>query len=319
MGTNTNLSSEEISELAKALSSVVQESMSETNRVRSYSFAHPDKLSKPNLRALQMVFSGLERSWTGSFSAVLSNKVSVAVGQPEQASFREYIDSLPQYPLLSTLSASPLAGQVFFDMPKSLACSIIDRMAGGTGIAGKSVEMPFTQVQCNIMESLYKRLLVDLTKAWLPVTTIQFAVSAMSISADELENEDNEAILLVPVTVNTGASEGRVNIAIPIDAMEPVLEVLDPQRWLKSDVEESDGGTEPVADLLNSVDMPVSVVLGNTSVSMKDVLGMEVGDVVRLSSTADDSLAVKVGDRVRFRGRPGVVGRRLSVQITEGE
>ena len=54
------------------------------------------------------------------------------------------------------------------------------------------------------------------------------------------------------------------------------------------------------------------------NLTVREVLGLRVNDIIRLQSThVSDQMALKVGDRKKFWCRPGQVGSKLAVQITE--
>ena len=50
---------------------------------------------------------------------------------------------------------------------------------------------------------------------------------------------------------------------------------------------------------------------------MSDVLELQIGDVVRLSSAADDIVTVSIDGKERFKGEIGLRRFRKSIQITE--
>ena len=50
---------------------------------------------------------------------------------------------------------------------------------------------------------------------------------------------------------------------------------------------------------------------------IRDVLSLRVGDVVRLSTIKiGDPLSLSIGNRKKFYCQPGVVGKKMAVQIT---
>lgn len=42
--------------------------------------------------------------------------------------------------------------------------------------------------------------------------------------------------------------------------------------------------------------MPIKAVLGNSSISVNDFLGLQVGDIIRLDTKVDEDLSVYVGN-----------------------
>lgn len=57
--------------------------------------------------------------------------------------------------------------------------------------------------------------------------------------------------------------------------------------------------------------------LGETIINLRDVLGLQVGDVVKLGKKVDEELVAKVDKRPKFKCHPGVVGNRIAVEITK--
>jgi flagellar motor switch protein FliM len=50
--------------------------------------------------------------------------------------------------------------------------------------------------------------------------------------------------------------------------------------------------------------------------TMRELLDLHEGQVIRLDTTAGVDLPVHVGQNVKFDGRPGLVGKNLAVEIT---
>jgi flagellar motor switch protein FliM len=61
--------------------------------------------------------------------------------------------------------------------------------------------------------------------------------------------------------------------------------------------------------------VPFRVVLGHAELTMGELMGLRPGDVIQLDTQAKQELLIRVGDRTRFRGKVGMVGKRLAVQI----
>ena len=101
--------------------------------------------------------------------------------------------------------------------------------------------------------------------------------------------------------------------------MEPIISKLSAQFWFSSVRKNSTTqylGT--IKQQLISVDMDVVAEIGTINLPIRDVLSLRVGDVVRLSSVkVGDPLTLSVGDRKKFLCQPGVVGKKMAVQITD--
>jgi len=69
---------------------------------------------------------------------------------------------------------------------------------------------------------------------------------------------------------------------------------------------------------LSMIGITVSAEIGNMNLTVRDLLSLQRGDVIRLSNVrTGDPMVLKIGNREKFMCRPGVVGNKLAVQITE--
>ena len=63
--------------------------------------------------------------------------------------------------------------------------------------------------------------------------------------------------------------------------------------------------------------MDVVADFGSINLPIRDVLSLRVGDVIRLSNIKiGDPLSLSVGNEKKFYCQPGVVGKKMAVQIT---
>jgi flagellar motor switch protein FliM len=58
-------------------------------------------------------------------------------------------------------------------------------------------------------------------------------------------------------------------------------------------------------------------VLGRTSITVRELLHLQVGDVITLHQPIRQPLEIAVAGLTKMRGRAGTVGRQLGVQVTE--
>ena len=63
--------------------------------------------------------------------------------------------------------------------------------------------------------------------------------------------------------------------------------------------------------------VPIKVYMGNTKITVQDLLHLECGDVIPLEKSIKEPLAVYVGNYIKFKGKPGLHGNKMAVQITE--
>lgn len=76
-------------------------------------------------------------------------------------------------------------------------------------------------------------------------------------------------------------------------------------------------GEKPGMDLLLDVTLPVSVELGKTKMTIKEVLSMSPGTVIELDRAAGETVDVLVSGKVIGKGEVVVVEEKFGVRISE--
>jgi flagellar motor switch protein FliM len=126
-------------------------------------------------------------------------------------------------------------------------------------------------------------------------------------------------VVLVTLETKLGDVEGMMNFCIPYLTIEPIISKLSAQYWYSS--VRRGATTENLNTLrerLSTIDVNLVAEIGKMNLSMGEVLSLKPGDIVRLPSTnIDDEMHLKIGNRNKFLCRPGMLGNRVSVQITK--
>ena len=70
-----------------------------------------------------------------------------------------------------------------------------------------------------------------------------------------------------------------------------------------------------INDRLKLTALPLIAYLGNTQITVKDLIHMKRGDVLQLDKRIDDLLEIEIGGSRKFFGRPGVSGKKKAIKI----
>jgi flagellar motor switch protein FliM len=128
-----------------------------------------------------------------------------------------------------------------------------------------------------------------------------------------------EMVVLVTLETKVGEVEGMMNFCIPYLTIEPIIGKLSAQFWYSS---VRRGATTEnlniLKDKLATVDVNVVAEIGKINVPVRDVLSLQVGDVIRLYNTRiGDPYSLNIGSKKKFLCRPGVIGKKIAVQVTK--
>jgi flagellar motor switch protein FliM len=125
-------------------------------------------------------------------------------------------------------------------------------------------------------------------------------------------------VVLVTLETKVGDVEGMMNFCIPYLTIEPIINKLSVQFWYSS--ARRTATTENLAVLkekLTSVDVSIAAEIGRIQLPIREVVSLRVGDIISLHNVrVGDPFALNIGNKRKFLCRPGVIGKKMAVQIT---
>jgi len=318
------LSQDEIDALLSAISSGEVDpedysSVGEQKKVKIYDFRRPDKFSKDQIRTLQMMHETFARLTTTALSAQLRALVGVHVGSVDQLTYEEFIRSIPNPTTLAVINMDPLKGSSVLEIDPSITFTIIDRLFGGPGEPSK-ITRELSDIELSVMEGIIVRILGNLREAWSTVIDLRPRLGNIETNPQFAQIvPPNDMVVLITLETKVGDVEGMTNLCIPYITIEPIISKLSAQYWYSSIRRgESDENRAIIQERLDQVEIPLIAEVGDVEIPLADILNLNLGDVVKLGATHIKSdMLVKVGDRKKFKCRPGRVGNRLCIQVGE--
>jgi flagellar motor switch protein FliM len=286
-------------------------------QVRPFDFERPSKFNKDQLRTLEMLHDAFCRVVQTQLSAQLRTLVEVTVTSADQVSYGEFVHSMPFPTLINILSPRPLEGNALLEMNLPLALSVIDRMVGGPGAyRGKLREL--TEIEIALTRGLTDVILDGLNEAWSTISSLDFHYEATETNPQFVQiAAPGDASALISFEMRVGTVTGMLNLCVPHMVLEPLMGKLSAQSYYSGNRAASTPEIRRgIAGELAAVAVPVSVMLGGTTLPVADLLALMPGDVIPLDVAPGDDVCVRVGELDTFLAQPGMRGRRLAVQIT---
>ncbi len=319
---NEVLSQDEIDQLLQAISSGESDTddfkpVSDTRKIKIYDFKRPDKFSKEQIRTVSIMHETFARLTTTSLSAQLRSLVHVHVASVDQLTYEEFIRSIPTPTTLAVINMDPLKGNAVLEIDPAITFSMIDRLFGGTG-QGAKVSRDLTDIEQSVMEGIIVRILANMREAWTQVIDLRPRLGQIETNPQFAQIvPPSEMVVLVTLETKVGEEEGMMNFCIPYLTIEPIISKLSSKFWFSSVRRSSTTqylGT--LKEKLSDVDMDVVAEIGTINLPIRDVLALRVGDVERLANVrVGDPLTLSVGNKKKFYCQPGVVGKKMAVQV----
>lgn len=286
--------------------------------IKLYDFRRPDRFSKEHIRAIQNIHETFARVTASSLSSYLRSSTTVSLSSIEQVVYDEYVHQLANPTLVNLVELQPLAGRIVVEMNMNLGMAMLDRMMGGTGqVLPRRNEL--TDIEMALLRSLGGTVSAGLKDGWTAVADLQPVLVETVLNADLVQAAlpgDIAALLLFEI--HTLGMSGTISICVPHPVIEPLMDRLNTQAWFSSTSRKS--GSEDdrlkLSDGIRGAQLPITVELGSTTISVGELLEIREGDVIRLDRGVEGELPILAGKRARFMGRPGTLGGNRAIQVT---
>lgn len=285
--------------------------------VQPYDFSRASKFSKDQMRTIQMINETFARLFSSTLSAKIRALTRIKVVSVEEVTYEDFISTVSNPSIIAIFGLPPMEGNAVLDISPQIGFPLMDRLLGGSG---EEEEEPreLTDIELNIMESIMADALNFIKDAWSNVITLSPKLEILESNPYFVQIvPPNEMIVLVNLEAEIGEKSGRLNLALPYVMLETVLPKLSIQKWFATYRRSISPDTPlKVEKRLLKTNVMLTAELGSTYITLKDFLNLDVGDVLQLQTRVNDDIDVLVGNKLKFKGRPGQVGKSIAIQTS---
>ncbi|MBI2765262.1 MAG: FliM/FliN family flagellar motor switch protein [Chloroflexi bacterium] len=288
-------------------------------RIKPYDFRHPEKLSKEQLRGLQIIQQGVASSLSASFSSRLRSPVESRLSAMERGIYEEYVTQIGTQAIVIIIDMSPLTGYAVASFGLDVAFGIIDRLLGGKGKRHlRSLDRDLTDIELALVRHIGIDIARSLVEPWARVTDLTPDVTDLAIGPQVMHViPPSEFVITAWYEIRFAEQTGGVSLCFPLTVLEQILPKLTGQSLFDSRPGRTLSHDARVKrEQLMPMTIPVRAVLGTASIPANDVAELKPGDVIVLDRDVDDPVRVFVGNCERFAGSPGTHGRHLALQLS---
>jgi flagellar motor switch protein FliM len=276
--------------------------------VRGLDLTSQERSLRGRLPALEQVMDRLVRGMRSALGTFFGQLPVVGVSALELIKHGTIMKGLPSPVSLQLFRLTPLRGQGMMIVTPPVVATLLQISFGGN--RGKKAPPPsreFSSIELRLIERLSTATLHELQEAWRPIESIDFKlVRGESNPLFVNIASPQELMLLIELQVELeGLEPLKLAVCIPNASLDPVRHRL--QASLDQAGETPQGGWgETLRAVVAEAALEVSAELGVRWMSLRDVIGLKVGDVVSLPTGREGPVVVCVEGRPRFHAVPGV-------------
>jgi flagellar motor switch protein FliM len=289
----------------------------ENVEIKTYDFKRPERISKDQMRALQTLHETFARNFGAALSGFLRTIVEVNVSAVEQLTYSEFIDALPNPTSFNLIKPSSLEGRFCLELSPLIIYPIIDRLLGGASQDLFVPHRPMTVIETRLVQRILSRAMSALSEAWSGITSVSFELGEMESNPQLVQIvPPNEVVVVVRFELKMGKRAGTMSVCIPFTVIEPVVHKLDSQNWFTtSSGKTSETLAAVIGERLSDAGVDVSGLLAETTITLRDLRNLEVGDVITTSKPSLDPVLMCIEGVPKFLARIGQFKGRRAMQV----
>ncbi len=289
-----------------------------------YDFKQTAKFSQDQTRFLERIFGAFAEHTTTLLAPLLQARVDFELQPLKPQAYQKYLNSLPD-PTMLVVFKVDAETQGLMSVEYELAFGLIDRLMGGRGVKLDEYRH-FTDLERAILQRPVARMLDAYAEAWRDVVAVrpQFQLMELNPLAVHIV-PPSEVMVVITFHASIAQSDGAIEVCLPFKYLKNIIPKASFDEFLVSRQTTASPGLPPIVTKnLEAAKVPISVDLGKAEVLFQDLLGLEVGDTIRLNSPVGEPLRIRVNEKTKFLGLPGTtrdgkMAAKLVRVLTEGD
>ena len=281
------LSQDEVDALLKGVTGESDEpeaSDGDDSGIRSYNLGTQERIVRGRMPTLELINERFARYLRIGLFNYMHRTTEISVGPIRVQKYSEFIRNLVVPTNLNLVAAKPLRGTSLFVLDPNLVFLVVDNMFGGDGRFHTRVEgRDFTPTEQRIIQGLLRTIFQEYSRSWKPVydMTFEYIRSEMNSQFANIATP-SEIVIATTFSLEFGGTAADMDICFPYSMVEPIRDLLyssmqsdqlsTDQRWIVM-----------LRKQLKDAEVEIKAQLANTTLTLNEVLKMQVGDIIPIS------------------------------------
>ena len=280
---NEFLTQDEVDALLKGVSGEEEEEHSpvEAGGVRPYNLATQERIVRGRMPTLEIINERFARLLRIGLFNFMRRSPEISVGPVRVIKYSEFIRNLVVPTNINVAQLRPLRGSALFVFEPTLVFLVVDNLFGGDGRFHTRVEgRDFTPTEQRIIQRILQVVFDDYQSAWKNVypLTFEYVRSEMHTQFANIATP-TEIVVATTFNIDFGAGGGAFHICIPYSALEPIRDLI--YSTMQGDHTEPDRRwVRMLSKQVQVAEVELSATLLETSVTVKQLMQLKVGDVI---------------------------------------
>jgi flagellar motor switch protein FliM len=285
--------------------------------ITPYDLTNQDRVIRGRMPTLDIIYERFIRLYRMSLSNSLRKIATISIISTDLLKFGEFVNTLPIPSCMCIMRFESLRGPALLVFESKLAYALVDSFFGGTDRPYTKIEgKEFTRIELSIMKKVMDLAIRDLEEAWAPVhkTDISFIRTEVNPQFVGVV-PPSDVIISTTFEVELENASGTIALVIPYSTIEPIKNKLNASFQTESDRVDKEW-TAKMEEHLRNAEANILVNLGAATITVGDLVNLNVGDIIPLAQDADGELNVLVEGVSKFKCFFGVSRGNRAAQVT---
>lgn len=292
-----------------------QDTFLECDPVNLFNLAMPDseQFRIPNF---DIILDSFCRLYSTSLTNQLQRTFSIHRTNLATFEFQKFMADKHAPGAIGILDMHPLKYGALMIVDPQLSFSIIEMMLGAsTDLDSPNLDRKLTTIELNILKTIIADACNDLNKSFAQLLEMQASLIKVENNARLVSIVEPEAEVIVGTFVaKVGQYSGEIHMVFPFATLEPLREPL--KELLNISTATTSTWQSVLEDEIQEIPATIIAQSGTISLTVKQVLKMETGDILAIDYDPNAPLRVLVEEEPKFYAIPGTNNGKKAISLT---
>lgn len=289
-----------------------------------YDFTKPHSIKKENTKALKKIYRMYSQHLANYFTELTREPIKGKLTSIEPIRQEDVVNWVPKNSILGSFNNKPLKGEFLIYVPEVLLAQIMEIICGAdveeVASRGKDLifkDLIFTDLEMSVIEDLIDNMLQLMVPCWKEILPLEVKLNYVRSHRENTKvAESGKYYMLTTVSIDYFDIKGEIYICIPFEALESIMDKLILEdKYAKLPMDDKMRYIQDINDAIESIKVDMEVRLGDVSMSVKDFLELETGDVIQLNKHVSTPLDMYIEDKLKYKVVSGKKNGNLAVKV----
>lgn len=287
--------------------------------VVSFDLANQDRIIRGRMPVLEIVNDRFARLCTNALANAMRKRVDLNPISIDMSKFGDFMRSLPVPTSINIFKMDPLRGNALLVVDSRLVFALVENFFGGAGSQPKVEGRDFTPIEQAIVDRVVKIALSNMEDAWRPVHEVHIELTRSEINPQFAAIvPPSDVVIVVTFEVELENAIGSLIACLPYATLEPIRSKLH-ASFQSERLEVDHAWIARFKERLMETPVEMVIELGQTKISGRQLLNLEIGDILLLDTDTEQLLEAEVEGVKKFYGLPGTVKGNKAFQVVREE